>query len=134
MTNGNLILDLPVPPESIIPLQKSNKETGYTRYAAITRDPDDFENRGSFLRQGGGDGSTELFICVTMHNVRPAFALNLHDLTQFQIAGGRGLVSPDLIRIDEEYRTPVFWERLAHMRERCMKEATLINFGSTAGK
>ena len=73
LTNGNLVLDLPVPPKLILPLRKSDKETGYTRYTAVTCDPDDFENRGFFLRQNESNRSTELFICVTMYNVRPSF-------------------------------------------------------------
>ena len=82
LTNGNLVLDLPVPPKLILPLRKSDKETGYTRYTAVTCDPDDFENRGFFLRQNESNRSTELFICVTMYNVRPSFALNSHYLIQ----------------------------------------------------
>ena len=71
LTNGNLIIDLPVPPKLILPLRKSDRETGFTRYTAVTCDPDDFENRGFFLRQNESNRPTELFICVTMYNVRP---------------------------------------------------------------
>lgn len=70
LTNGNLIIDLPVPPKLILPLRKSDKETGFTRYTAVTCDPDDFEQRGFFLRQNESNRPTELFICVTMYNVR----------------------------------------------------------------
>lgn len=72
LTNGNLVLDLPVPPKLILPLRKSDKETGFTRYTAVTCDPDDFEKRGLFLRQNESNRPTELFICVTMYNVRPS--------------------------------------------------------------
>ena len=72
LTNGNLIIDLPVPPKLILPLRKSDRETGYTRYTAVTCDPDDFETRGFFLRQNESNRSTELFICVTMYNVCPS--------------------------------------------------------------
>jgi len=88
LTNGNLVMDLPVPPKLILPLRKSDRETGFTRYTAVTCDPDDFEKRGFFLRQNESNRSTELFICVTMFNVRP-YALDLPDpLTQFQPIGG----------------------------------------------
>lgn len=75
LTNGNLVIDLPVPPKLILPLRKSDRETGYTRYTAVTCDPDDFEKRGFFLRQNESNRSTELFICVTMYNVRPSVHL-----------------------------------------------------------
>ena len=71
LTNGNLVMDLPVPPKLILPLRKSDRETGFTRYTAVTCDPDDFEKCGLFLRQNESNRSTELFICVTMYNVRP---------------------------------------------------------------
>ena len=70
LTNGNLIIDLPVPPKLILPLRKSDRETGFARYTAVTCDPDDFESRGFFLRQNESNRPTELFICVTMYNVR----------------------------------------------------------------
>ena len=72
LTNGNLVIDLPVPPKLILPLRKSDRETGYTRYMAVTCDPDDFEARGFFLRQNESNRPTELFICVTMYNVCPS--------------------------------------------------------------
>ncbi|KAF9644602.1 glycosyltransferase family 2 protein [Thelephora ganbajun] len=68
LTNGKLVIDLPVPPKLILPLRKSDRETGFTRYTAVTCDPDDFEKRGFFLRQNESNRSTELFICVTMYN------------------------------------------------------------------
>ena len=71
LTNGNLVIDLPVPPKLILPLRKSDRETGFTRYTAVTCDPDDFEQRGFFLRQNESNRPTELFICVTMYNVCP---------------------------------------------------------------
>ena len=72
LTNGNLVMDLPVPPKLILPLRKSDRETGFTRYTAVTCDPDDFEKRGFFLRQNESNRSSELFICVTMYNVCPS--------------------------------------------------------------
>ena len=70
LTNGNLIIDHPVPSKLILPLRKSDEETGFTRYTAVTGDPDDFEKSGFFLRQNESNRPTELFICVTMYNVR----------------------------------------------------------------
>ena len=70
LTNGNLVIDLPVPSKLILPLRKSDQETGFARYTAVTCDPDDFEKHGFFLRQNESNRPTELFICVTMYNVR----------------------------------------------------------------
>jgi chitin synthase len=70
LTNGNLRIDLPVPSKLILPLRKSDEETGFTRYTAVTCDPDEFEKSGFFLRQNEQNRPTELFICVTMYNVR----------------------------------------------------------------
>ena len=128
LTNGNLVMDLPVPPKLILPLRKSDTETGFTRYTAVTCDPDDFEKCGLFLRQNESNRSTELFICVTMYNVR-SYTLRIRDLLiQFQIIGGRGLILPDHTRFDEEYCTPVFSEKLTHVGERCMEKGTSIGF------
>ena len=79
LTNGNLVIDLPVPPKLILPLRKSDTETGFTRYTAVTCDPDDFEKCGLFLRQNESNRSTELFICVTMYNVSLS-PLDIYDL------------------------------------------------------
>ena len=79
LTNGNLVMDLPVPPKLILPLRKSDRETGFAKYTAVTCDPDDFEKRGFFLRQNESNRPTELFICVTMYNVRLC-ALYIRDL------------------------------------------------------
>ena len=81
MANGNLVLD-PVPSKLTLPPWKTDKETRHTMYTAVTCDPDDFGNRGLFLRQNESNRSIELFVCVTVYSVRPSFALNLHDLIQ----------------------------------------------------
>ena len=88
LTNGNLVMDLPVPPKLILPLRKSDRETGFTRYTAVTCDPDDFEKCGLFLRQNESNRSTELFICVTMYNVRSYPFCTSDLLIQFQLVGG----------------------------------------------
>ena len=88
LTNGNLVMDLPVPPKLILPLRKSDRETGFTRYTAVTCDPDDFEKCGLFLRQNESNRPTELFICVTMYNVR-SHPPRIRDLLiRFQLIGG----------------------------------------------
>jgi hypothetical protein len=68
LTNGNLVLDLPVPPKLVLP-RVGQPEVMKTRYTAVTCDPDDFEKNGHFLRQNQMNRRTELFICITMYNV-----------------------------------------------------------------
>jgi hypothetical protein len=68
LTNGNLVLDLPVPPKLVLP-RTGHPEVMKTRYTAVTCDPDDFEKNGHFLRQNQMNRRTELFICITMFNV-----------------------------------------------------------------
>jgi Chitin synthase N-terminal len=68
LTNGNLVLDLPVPPKLVLP-RVGHPEVMKTRYTAVTCDPDDFEKNGHFLRQNQMNRRTELFICITMFNV-----------------------------------------------------------------
>ncbi|KAH9036742.1 chitin synthase-domain-containing protein [Lactarius deliciosus] len=67
LTNGNLVLDLPVPPKLVLP-RAGQPEVMKTRYTAVTCDPDDFEKSGHFLRQNQMNRRTELFICITMYN------------------------------------------------------------------
>ena len=68
LTNGNLVLDLPVPPKLVLP-RVGHPEVMKTRYTAVTCDPDDFEQSGHFLRQNQTHRRTELFVCITMYNV-----------------------------------------------------------------
>lgn len=68
LTNGNLVMQLDVPPKLIMPW-KIEPEMQQTRYTAVTCDPDDFEKRGYFLRQNELGRTTELFIVITMYNV-----------------------------------------------------------------
>lgn len=76
LTNGNLIVDLNVPPKlvKILPVvggvrYEEKSEMTKTRYTAVTCDPDDFEKQGFFLRQNELGRTTELFIVITMYNV-----------------------------------------------------------------
>ncbi|TFK53655.1 glycosyltransferase family 2 protein [Heliocybe sulcata] len=66
LTNGNLVVELDVPPKLILPRYEAEMMT--TRYTAVTCDPDDFESSGFFLRQNEWSRSAELFIVVTMYN------------------------------------------------------------------
>ncbi len=68
LTNGNLVVDLAVPPKMVLP-RKGEPEMMKTRYTAVTCDPDEFEKRGFFLRQNEYGRSTEVFVVVTMYNV-----------------------------------------------------------------
>jgi hypothetical protein len=45
LTNGNLVLDLPVPPKLVLP-RAGHPEVMRTRYTAVTCDPDDFREEG----------------------------------------------------------------------------------------
>ncbi len=63
------MVDLDVPPKLVLP-RRGEPETMKTRYTAVTCDPDDFEKKGFFLRQNESGRRTELFIVITMFNVR----------------------------------------------------------------
>ena len=83
LTNGNLVVDLPVPPKlvKILPVvggvrYEEKSEMTKTRYTAVTCDPDEFERRGFFLRQNELGRTTELFIVITMYNVSSSFVVN----------------------------------------------------------
>ncbi|KAH0588828.1 hypothetical protein H2248_004627 [Termitomyces sp. 'cryptogamus'] len=67
LTNGNLVIDLAVPPKLVLP-RRGEPETMKTRYTAVTCDPDEFEKKGFFLRQNETGRRTELFIVITMYN------------------------------------------------------------------
>lgn len=76
LTNGNLVVDLNVPPKlvKVLPVvggvrYEEKSEMTKTRYTAVTCDPDEFEKRGFFLRQNELGRTTELFIVITMYNV-----------------------------------------------------------------
>ena len=72
LTYGNLVVDLSVPPKLVMPY-RGEPEMTKSRYTAVTCDPDDFEKEKFFLRQNESGRTTELFIVITMYNVRPAF-------------------------------------------------------------
>jgi len=72
LTNGNLVVNLDVPPKLVLP-RRGMQEMMQTRYTAVTCDPDEFEKNGFFLRQNERGRRTELLIMITMYNVSGAF-------------------------------------------------------------
>lgn len=67
LTNGNLVVNLDVPPRLVLP-RRGAPEMMQTRYTAVTCDPDEFEKNGFFLRQNESGRRTELLIIITMYN------------------------------------------------------------------
>ncbi|CAE6435399.1 unnamed protein product [Rhizoctonia solani] len=67
LTEGNLVIDLPIPDRLVLP-KRGTEEMMTTRYTAVTCDPDDFEANQFSLRQNLYGRSTELFIAITMYN------------------------------------------------------------------
>ncbi|KAG0314047.1 Chitin synthase, class 1 [Dissophora globulifera] len=69
LTNGNLVLDCPVPMHYLKhQRQQQGEEWEFMRYSAVTCDPDDFKNENYTLRPAMWNRETELFIVVTMYN------------------------------------------------------------------
>lgn len=71
LVKGNLVLDCPIPDKLLeaVP-RKDSEEFTHMRYTAATCDPDDFQTSGYTLRPRIYGRQTELFIVVTMYNVR----------------------------------------------------------------
>lgn len=74
LTNGHLTVDLDVPDrlKAVLPVTSAGKGTDETtklRYTAVTGDPDNFP-KSYWLRQNQYQRTTELFIVITMYNVR----------------------------------------------------------------
>jgi chitin synthase len=93
LTNGNLVVDISVPPNMVLPY-RGVSEMATTRYTAVTCDPDDFEKNGFFLRQNESGRRTELFIVITMYNVSSTpdyLCIHLADMPPF-FTGRRSLV------------------------------------------
>ena len=72
LTDGNLVLDLPVP-RSILRFSSFKgddigTESGHLRYTAVTCDPDDFTRQKYRLRTTNSGRQTELAIFLTMYN------------------------------------------------------------------
>lgn len=109
LTNGNLVVDLSVPPKLVLPYRGETEMTK-TRYTAVTCDPDDFEKEKFFLRQNESGRTTELFIVITMYNVRPACqVVALVEPANMQLyIGRRGFILQDLVWCDAEHCTSLF--------------------------
>ena len=125
MTNGNLVLELSVPPKLVLP-RKGDPEMLKTRYTAMTCDPDEFEKKGFFLRQNEMKRTTELFIVITMYNVSvspPPLQLFVREMGLTRGAGGRGAVLPDNDRCHAEHLTPLFAEEFADVGRGRLEES-----------
>ncbi|RGB34421.1 glycosyltransferase family 2 protein [Rhizophagus diaphanus] len=69
LTNGNLILDCPVPDKVLKNVKyTSGEEYTHMRYTAVTCDPDAFVQNGYLLRPYLYNRTTELMIVMTMYN------------------------------------------------------------------
>lgn len=69
LTQGNLVLDCPVPTK-LLSVLNNRTATEFTtmRYTAVTCDPDEFVEHNYTLRPRMQGRRTELFICMTMYN------------------------------------------------------------------
>ncbi|KAF9188360.1 Chitin synthase, class 1 [Haplosporangium sp. Z 11] len=69
LTEGNLVLDCPVPSKllDVLPRRKDEEFTSM-RYTAVTSDPNDFARQNYTLRPKMLNRETELFIVMTMYN------------------------------------------------------------------
>lgn len=76
LTNGNLRVDLPIPPRLVLPFRRE-PETMAMRYTAVTCDPDDFQRKGYTLRQLEYKRKTEIFIVITMYNVSHSYSFTV---------------------------------------------------------
>lgn len=71
LTDGNLVLMSPVPTHYLQhQKQQKGEEWEFMRYTAVTCDPDDFKSENYTLRPAMWHRETELFIVVTMYNVK----------------------------------------------------------------
>jgi hypothetical protein len=67
---GNLVLDCPVPTRLMEASARKDKEFSMMRYSAVTCDPNDFATNNYTLRPQLMGRETELFIVMTMYNVK----------------------------------------------------------------
>ncbi|KAG8931553.1 Chitin synthase, class 1 [Tulasnella sp. 418] len=68
LTEGNLVLDLPIPEKLMLGSNNAPEEMTSVRYTAVTCDADDFEAERYSLRQNWSGRETELMIGITMFN------------------------------------------------------------------
>lgn len=69
LVNGNLVTESKVPAMLVLP-RRATEETGQTQYSAIFCDPDEFPSKQYPLRQLKYKRMTEIFVVITMYNVR----------------------------------------------------------------
>lgn len=69
---GNFVLDCPVPTRLMEASARKEKEFSMMRYSAVTCDPNEFAANNYTLRPQLMNRETELFIVMTMYNVRCA--------------------------------------------------------------
>ncbi|BFZ53781.1 Chitin synthase, class 2 [Savitreella phatthalungensis] len=69
LTQGNLVIDCPVPDRlRNLLARRDSEEFTHMRYTACTSSPDDFARDGFKLRQAEAGRETELFVVCTMYN------------------------------------------------------------------
>nr|KAJ3420244.1 Chitin synthase, class 2 [Polyrhizophydium stewartii] len=73
--SGNFVVEVPVPEKVFHAGKYRGREFSHLRYTAVVGDPDEFYERGYYLRQGEENRTTELFIVVTMYNEDEAMFL-----------------------------------------------------------
>ena len=71
LTKGNLVVENPVPSKYLenVP-RKEGREFTHLRYTAATCDASEFASKNYTLRQQLSGRQTELFIALTMYNVK----------------------------------------------------------------
>lgn len=123
LTNGNLVVDLSVPPKLVMPY-RGEPEMTKSRYTAVTCDPDDFEKEKFFLRQNENGRTTELFIVITMYNVRLAWQVVVFfaHANRRLCTGRRGFVLQDHVWCNAEYCTSLFPQKLTNLGTRRVEE------------
>ncbi|KAI8923456.1 chitin synthase-domain-containing protein [Entophlyctis helioformis] len=66
--SGNFVVEVPVPEKVYTSGRMDTREVSHLRYTAVVGDPNEFYERGYYLRPAEEGRSTELFIVVTMYN------------------------------------------------------------------
>ncbi|KAJ8329389.1 hypothetical protein QVD99_006492 [Batrachochytrium dendrobatidis] len=75
-SSGNFVVEVPVPEKVMNASRHSGREFSHLRYTAVVGDPNEFYERGYYLRQAEDDRATEIFIVVTMYNEDERLFLN----------------------------------------------------------
>lgn len=78
LTNNNLVIDSPIPDKLLGVLNFTDQqEFSHIRYTAVTCEPDDFKTQNYTLRPKIYNRETEIFIVMTMYNVKKKDSLAL---------------------------------------------------------